>query len=197
MDQLLEIMERLRDPEAGCPWDREQTHQTLRANLLEETYEVLEALDAQAARLALRRAAQEAGDVEDQAIAASVMSAVMEPRSPVPEPEPIPEPESEPQPEPEPSPVEVAELEPLQTPPPAPEPPARPVEKIVRHQPEPEPTTWADKIPGVRHVIAGRIDILVPRAQQLAKHCSVICFKRCDQRGRRIGSDSSQVRCTK
>lgn len=34
----------LRAPE-GCPWDREQTHQTLRPFLLEETYEVLEALD--------------------------------------------------------------------------------------------------------------------------------------------------------
>ncbi len=36
---------RLRAPD-GCPWDREQTHQSLRAHLLEETYEVLEALDA-------------------------------------------------------------------------------------------------------------------------------------------------------
>jgi tetrapyrrole methylase family protein/MazG family protein len=35
----------LRAPD-GCPWDREQTHQTLRTNLLEETYEVLAALDA-------------------------------------------------------------------------------------------------------------------------------------------------------
>jgi tetrapyrrole methylase family protein/MazG family protein len=35
----------LRAPE-GCPWDREQTHQSLREYLLEETYEVLEALDA-------------------------------------------------------------------------------------------------------------------------------------------------------
>jgi tetrapyrrole methylase family protein/MazG family protein len=35
----------LRSPE-GCPWDREQTHQSLRPYLLEETYEVLEALDA-------------------------------------------------------------------------------------------------------------------------------------------------------
>lgn len=41
----------LRSPE-GCPWDREQTHRSLRANLLEEAYEVLEALDAEdAARL--------------------------------------------------------------------------------------------------------------------------------------------------
>ena len=36
---------RLRAPD-GCPWDREQTHQTLRAHLMEETYEVLAALDA-------------------------------------------------------------------------------------------------------------------------------------------------------
>lgn len=36
---------RLRAPD-GCPWDREQTHQTLRNNLLEETYEALAALDA-------------------------------------------------------------------------------------------------------------------------------------------------------
>lgn len=35
---------RLRAPD-GCPWDREQTHQSLRPNLLEEAYEVLEALD--------------------------------------------------------------------------------------------------------------------------------------------------------
>src|SRR5574341_631196 len=35
---------RLRAPD-GCPWDREQTHQTLRTNLLEETYEALAALD--------------------------------------------------------------------------------------------------------------------------------------------------------
>lgn len=40
-----EIIAALRAPD-GCPWDREQTHQTLRAHLLEETYEALEALDA-------------------------------------------------------------------------------------------------------------------------------------------------------
>ena len=40
-----EIIARLRAPD-GCPWDREQTHQTLRSNLLEETYEALSALDA-------------------------------------------------------------------------------------------------------------------------------------------------------
>ena len=40
-----ETIAHLRAPD-GCPWDREQTHQTLRRHLLEETYEVLEALDA-------------------------------------------------------------------------------------------------------------------------------------------------------
>jgi MazG family protein len=42
---LLQIMDRLRDP-GGCPWDREQTYSTLRNYLLEECYEVVEALDA-------------------------------------------------------------------------------------------------------------------------------------------------------
>ena len=43
--ELLKIMDRLRDP-GGCPWDREQTYATLRNYLLEECYEVVEALDA-------------------------------------------------------------------------------------------------------------------------------------------------------
>jgi tetrapyrrole methylase family protein/MazG family protein len=42
---LQETVAHLRAPE-GCPWDREQTHRSLRDNLLEETYEVLAALDA-------------------------------------------------------------------------------------------------------------------------------------------------------
>ena len=42
---LQEVMARLRAPD-GCPWDREQTHASLRKYLLEETYETLEALDA-------------------------------------------------------------------------------------------------------------------------------------------------------
>lgn len=41
---LVDLMRRLRSPE-GCPWDREQTTQSLQPYLLEETYEVLEALD--------------------------------------------------------------------------------------------------------------------------------------------------------
>lgn len=42
---LARIAETLRAP-GGCPWDREQTHASLRPHLLEETYEALEALDA-------------------------------------------------------------------------------------------------------------------------------------------------------
>jgi tetrapyrrole methylase family protein/MazG family protein len=44
LEELQETVAHLRAPE-GCPWDREQTHQSLRANLQEEAYEVLEALD--------------------------------------------------------------------------------------------------------------------------------------------------------
>jgi MazG family protein len=42
--KLVDIMARLRGP-AGCPWDREQTIESLRGFLLEETYEVLDAID--------------------------------------------------------------------------------------------------------------------------------------------------------
>ena len=42
--RLHEIVSILRSPE-GCPWDREQTHQSIRKNLIEETYEVLETID--------------------------------------------------------------------------------------------------------------------------------------------------------
>ncbi len=45
IERLLSIMERLRGPQ-GCPWDREQTLKSLRPYVLEETYEVLEAIDA-------------------------------------------------------------------------------------------------------------------------------------------------------
>ena len=43
-EQLITIMRTLRAP-GGCPWDREQTHASLRPFVLEETYEVLEAID--------------------------------------------------------------------------------------------------------------------------------------------------------
>jgi MazG family protein len=42
---IFEIARRLRAPEDGCPWDREQTHRSLRPYLLEETYELLEVID--------------------------------------------------------------------------------------------------------------------------------------------------------
>ncbi|HET9553583.1 MAG TPA: nucleoside triphosphate pyrophosphohydrolase [Anaeromyxobacteraceae bacterium] len=45
IERLLAIMHRLRAP-GGCPWDREQTLESLRPYVLEETYEVLEAVDA-------------------------------------------------------------------------------------------------------------------------------------------------------
>jgi tetrapyrrole methylase family protein/MazG family protein len=44
-DTLMELMRRLRAP-GGCPWDAEQTHESLKRYLLEETYEVMEAIDA-------------------------------------------------------------------------------------------------------------------------------------------------------
>jgi len=40
----MDIVARLRAP-GGCPWDREQTHESLKRNLLEESYEVIEAID--------------------------------------------------------------------------------------------------------------------------------------------------------
>jgi MazG family protein len=43
--KLVAVMSRLRSPN-GCPWDREQTHSTLRPYLIEEAYEVLDALDS-------------------------------------------------------------------------------------------------------------------------------------------------------
>ena len=41
---LVDIVAKLRAP-GGCPWDREQTHDSLKRNLLEESYEVMEAID--------------------------------------------------------------------------------------------------------------------------------------------------------
>ena len=44
-NRLVEIIARLRGPE-GCPWDKEQTHSSLREFLLEESYEVFDAIDS-------------------------------------------------------------------------------------------------------------------------------------------------------
>jgi tetrapyrrole methylase family protein/MazG family protein len=60
---LVEIMARLRG-ENGCPWDREQTPESIKPYLIEETYEVLEAIDEQdAAKLR-----EELGDLMLQAV---------------------------------------------------------------------------------------------------------------------------------
>lgn len=58
MQDLLQIMKILRSPQ-GCPWDREQTHQSIRSNFIEETYEAIEAIDTQNRELLL----EELGDV--------------------------------------------------------------------------------------------------------------------------------------
>ncbi len=43
-DDLVEIVSLLRAP-GGCPWDREQTHESIKRNLVEESYELIEAID--------------------------------------------------------------------------------------------------------------------------------------------------------
>lgn len=59
MDQFLEIIAQLRDPEHGCPWDIKQDFNSMLPHLLEETYEVAEAIHTQD-RSALR---EELGDL--------------------------------------------------------------------------------------------------------------------------------------
>ena len=44
LEELIKTIEILRSPE-GCEWDRQQTHQTIRQNMLEEAYEAAEAID--------------------------------------------------------------------------------------------------------------------------------------------------------
>lgn len=46
LQQLLQVMQALRDPIKGCPWDREQTSQSLIPYTLEETYEVVDAIES-------------------------------------------------------------------------------------------------------------------------------------------------------
>ena len=43
-DKFVEILKTLRSNH-GCPWDREQTHKSLKQNLIEETYEVIQSID--------------------------------------------------------------------------------------------------------------------------------------------------------
>ena len=67
-EDLLTIMHLLRAPE-GCPWDREQTHQSILRNFLEETYEALDAID----RNDLPGMKEELGDVLLQVVFHAVM----------------------------------------------------------------------------------------------------------------------------
>ncbi len=48
IDRLLEIMRRLRDPETGCPWDIEQTFESIAPYTIEEAYEVADAIERSA-----------------------------------------------------------------------------------------------------------------------------------------------------
>lgn len=63
VDDLLHIMEILRSPE-GCPWDRAQTHASIRNNMLEEAYEAVEAIDTRDRELLQ----EELGDVLFQVV---------------------------------------------------------------------------------------------------------------------------------
>ncbi|MBP6124144.1 MazG nucleotide pyrophosphohydrolase domain-containing protein, partial [Providencia sp.] len=45
IERLLSIMAQLRDPQTGCPWDKVQTFKTIAPYTLEETYEVLDAIE--------------------------------------------------------------------------------------------------------------------------------------------------------
>jgi MazG family protein len=72
LPELVQVMKRLLAPD-GCPWDREQTLETLKPFLLEETYEVLEAMDAQSADA--HEHAEELGDLLMQIVFQSELRA--------------------------------------------------------------------------------------------------------------------------
>jgi tetrapyrrole methylase family protein/MazG family protein len=61
---LRAVVAKLRDPDGGCPWDLEQTHETLKRFLLEEAYEAIDALDEGDPR----RLAEELGDLMMQVV---------------------------------------------------------------------------------------------------------------------------------
>jgi len=67
--KLVGLQARLRAP-GGCPWDREQTHESLRKFLIEETYEVLEAMESGTAR----EFASELGDLLLQVVFHSIVA---------------------------------------------------------------------------------------------------------------------------
>src|SRR5271170_6049715 len=67
--KLMALQSRLRAPN-GCPWDREQTHESLRKFLVEETYEALDAMDSGDTR----KFASELGDVLLQVVFHAVLA---------------------------------------------------------------------------------------------------------------------------
>ena len=71
IERLHEIVKRLRDPETGCPWDRVQTLETLKPCVLEETYELLAAMDRPEDKA---NHVEELGDVLLQVMFQSVMA---------------------------------------------------------------------------------------------------------------------------
>jgi len=64
LQALVQVMARLRDPQGGCPWDLEQTHETLKKYVIEEAYEVVEAVDLGSAE----KLCEELGDLMLQAV---------------------------------------------------------------------------------------------------------------------------------
>ncbi len=58
LEELIAVIAKLRAPD-GCPWDREQTHQSLRPNMLEEAYEAVDAIDENS----MEHLKEELGDV--------------------------------------------------------------------------------------------------------------------------------------
>ena len=73
MEDLLSLMAFLRS-DNGCPWDREQTHQTIKKNVIEESYEVVDAIDSDQPE----RLADELGDLLLQVVFHSQMAAETE-----------------------------------------------------------------------------------------------------------------------
>ncbi len=71
IERLHQIMTRLRDPQTGCPWDRIQTLESLKPCVLEETYELLAAMDKPEETLNYR---EELGDVLMQIMFQAVMA---------------------------------------------------------------------------------------------------------------------------
>src|SRR5437870_11772190 len=69
LSALIDVVRRLRSP-GGCPWDREQTPASLRATLLEEAYEVLEAIDEKS----MPKLREELGDVLLQVLMQSAIA---------------------------------------------------------------------------------------------------------------------------